>query len=227
MILRPVGGIGNRLRAITSRLEPGLVVQWPIDWECAFGKWEDVFEPIDGVTTINVNRLPNDSFAEPCDLETCDPAPIPIEKYAHNYRRLGVSKRVLALMDRAEKKLGASYTALHIRRTDHRHVIPEGSETYDADFIVFAKQSSDPVFVATDNGETQRGFKMQLDAVSCQDILEGSELAAYGDHTRYTSLDVAVADMFMCRNALRFMGTRGSSFTDTINIMRGLYGRNP
>ncbi len=218
MILRPIGGIGNRLRAMMSRLEPGLVVQWPIDWECAFGKWEDVFEPIDGVTIVNLVRKSDDSFDEPCDLETCNPA---LTLHAHNYRKLvpvlDVGMRIHELCR------NGPFNAMHIRRTDHEHVIPLEARTHDHEFESFHNlRNGLPVYVATDNAATQAKY-LGMDGVFVNRQVEtGAEQAGYGDHTRHTSLADSVVDLFVCAEAVRFLGTRGSSFTDTIHILRGL-----
>jgi hypothetical protein len=217
MILRPLGGIGNRLRAMMSRLEPGLVVQWPIDWELAFGKWEDVFEPIDGVTIVNVVRKSNDSFDEPCDLETCDPAP---GDWGHRYDMLcpvyDVAHRIHDLCR------GRSFDAMHIRRTDHRHVVPAGAGTWDHEFQRFITEARSKIYLATDNAETQDRYLEYPNLFVNKRIGTGAALAARGDHTRHTSLADSVVDLFACAEANRFMGTRYSSFTHTIEILRGL-----
>src|SRR5258708_11373971 len=149
MILRRIGGLGNRLRAIMSRLRPGLVVQWPIDWECARGTWEEAFEPIPGVTMINVIRQADDSFVEECDLETCDPA--------HGDYRISVVPS-LAVDDRLmtlSRVLGSDYSAIHVRRTDHPHVAPRYTPDHWFDrFAIEAKT----LYLATDNAETQRRY---------------------------------------------------------------------
>lgn len=219
MILRPVGGLGNRLRAMLSRLEPGLVVQWSIDWECAFGKWEDAFEPIDGVAIVNVVRKPDDSFDEPRDLETCDP--VHSTHFGRNYRQLvpvlDVAMRIHELCR------NGAFDAMHIRRTDHEHVIPFGTQTWDHEFESFGSLSIRPhMYLATDNAATQAKWLQQKQVFVNRLIETGSEKVASGDHTRHTSLADSVIDMFVCAEADRFMGTRGSSFTDTIHILRGL-----
>lgn len=217
MILRPVGGIGNRLRAMMSRLEPGLVVQWPVDWECAFAEWEDAFEPIDGVTIFNVVRNPDDTFDERCDVETCDTAPLK-PGWTAAYRHLKPAPNVKRRIG-----WGMPYDAIHVRRTDHAHVIPIEAKTWDHEFESFcARREGKPIYIATDNAATQRHYSRLYGNFWSTRIETGTEKCMYGDHTRHTSLADSVVDIFMCAEAERFMGTRGSSFTDTINILRGL-----
>lgn len=222
MILRPVGGISNRLRAIMSRLDPDLVVQWPIDWECAFGDWP--FESL-SVTMYPVVRQPDDSFVERCDLETCDATSQPVPEWAYRYRQLVPNAEVKRLIDATGLPDG-QYRAMHIRRTDHEHLAREwGMYTADDVFRAWAQAEPSPLFVATDNRETQRLVLRWRPDARMIPIETGGQSCKRGDHTRHTSLEQTVADMWICVGAREFFGTNGSSFSQTIALMRKLRGR--
>jgi len=111
--------------------------------------------------------------------------------------------------------------AIHVRRTDFADLKLE--HTPDAAFLRFCEGASS-VYVATDNWSTQDFYidfceKSHRECRTQDIIRKHAELAH--DH-RATSMTWAAIDMFSCARADRFMGTAGSSFSRTIEILRSL-----
>lgn len=144
-------------------------------------------------------------------------------------------------------RCGTTFAALHVRRTDHVELW--GVSTPDKEFFTFvdsfvarhctpaspahhdtegpASCSLAPrVFLATDNAETQSSFAAHCEASS----LCGLELVTAGaierspGALRHTSVASAVVDLYVCAAATVFKGTRGSSFSEAIYLLRRAHG---
>jgi hypothetical protein len=210
MILEPTGGLCNRLRAILSRLEPGLVVYWSRNWEICNALWHDVFQPLPGVTFVYTRP-------DHVDLTTYEPA----HWNGWHHRMLDVRPwpSIQEQITGWASKLG-TYNAMHIRRTDVTWLArDDGSLQSDESFRHFvnaSKAEGTPVFLATDNGETQSKF---YDCV-VQGCYGGAEECGRGDHSRHSSLAEAVIDFYTCVGAKSFMGTRASSFSVMVEQLR-------
>jgi hypothetical protein len=222
MRLHAVGGLCNRLRAILShRAAHGAIdVIWQRDIPVANAHFLDVFEPLPGVNFLG-GGWDVESFG------ICPDAPTSWEdEYLSLFPVAQVSAAFYSILD---VRLGRSaYDAIHIRSTDH---IPNACasgiaiETY-ADFGRWLGERTKPVWLATDNGETQRvmrtcwGRRVQFNPYG------GEEKQALEDHHRNSTLQEAVVDLWICAMASEFKGTTGSSFSDTIKILRRLNGRS-
>lgn len=212
MILQAKAGLCNRLRTILSRLEPGLVVYWEPDVEIAGARWDDVFEPLEGVTFVY-------DRPERVDLATGDGAPG--VRWIDEMRRVrplpAIRQRVADLCAGMGR-----FDAMFVRRTDGVFVAEEERNfTPDDAFRAFAASTSRRLFLATDNGETQRKFRAWVgERLVVEGELGGTERHEAGDHTRHQSLAGSVVNLYVCVEAEYFVGSGGSSFSDTITWLR-------
>jgi hypothetical protein len=81
-----------------------------------------------------------------------------------------------------------------------------------------------PVYLATDNGETQAQV---LAAFSEGRVHVGARISGgarqdMNDHHRNGTLADAAVDLFVCAGAEQFLGAGFGSFSATIEILRGL-----
>jgi hypothetical protein len=199
-------------RAVHGMLD----VVWVCDDYVSGGHFLDVFMPIDGV-----NFGPG-----PWDAEDYAPATDAPNGWQRSYRKLQLAHGVNARVFDVTRQLSPGYSAIHIRRTDH---VPnrDGNVESDGDFVAWLRrQSSADVYLATDNGETQKRWLFAGIApgqrVRVGHMLPGCEVQGLTDHHRNGTLADAVVDLHVCAGAHAFMGSEGSSFSDTITILRGL-----
>lgn len=225
MIITAMGGLCNRLRAWVSRWEPGskdLVVFWEPNWEVAFGRWEDAFDPVENVTIIDAIPAGETPF-----IETCFPTGVHWSNWIERMKRLHPNARTQAKIVSLQVKMG-SYDAVHIRRTDGSWIAREaGRYTPDSTFEAYVKSTTGYLYLATDNSETVEKVRGWIGdrLVVGSEIAPSAEECGRGIHHRYTSLSDTVVDFYMCLGASRFMGTVESSFSATIAMLRGTYGR--
>jgi hypothetical protein len=205
------GGLCNRLRAILSwRYVCGpLTVAWLPDGQVHHERWSDAFAPLPGVTFIDRKPVSVTSFYEPhpaargdwqrayLDLKPLRPAPI----------------------------IPEPYTAIHVRRTD-AHALQTAEKTWHSDEEYMAWALLEPqkdIFLATDNGTTQRKIADYLTRCGKrvhmhEGILEHPDQDL--PEVRNTSLLHAWWDIETCARAATFMGSGASSFTDLIETLR-------
>lgn len=208
-----VGGLCNRLRALLSaRARYGEIdVIWEENDVIAFGHFLDVFEPLDGVRFVDGGW----------DVEAWAPCPDAPPGWEEWFGRL---RPTAAVAERIG--WGRPYAAVHIRRTDH---LPNMSQLGHAvepldTFISWASRFP-LLYVATDNGETQKLVHSAREGRTfVATWLDGVEDQSLTDHRRNGTLADAVVDLYMCVAATDFMGSRNSSFSDTITTIRRLRG---
>lgn len=233
-LIYSTGGLCNRIQGILSHraVHGPLRVYWPLNNPVAYGRWEDAFNPLDGVSFVYLEKGQDAPSNAPETFFVHHQAP-PDWVLAH-----GDLKPVPDLRDRILKQcteldewdierdppsVRIRYNAIHVRRTDF---IPHddghhGHLEQEDEFVTWGKQWGGRVYIATDNGETQRWM---LEAFNGQGRI-GTELPGCreqekGDDKRQGSIQDAVQDLFVCAGAERFKGTRGSSFSETIERMR-------
>ena len=137
------------------------------------------------------------------------------------YAPLRPVPRVRAAVDAQVKSSRGRFVAVHIRRTDLWTVVPPTSQTADSDFERFVvEHAPSPVYLATDNAETQRAFREKYGARA----LIGREIGRRKG-LRQTRLFDAAVDIFSCAAADVFKGSYSSSFSDTIAHLRNVSGR--
>ncbi len=218
MRLHAVGGLCNRLRAILSYLDefgPPMHVVWAPDKAVAYGKFEDVFEPIPGVSF---------STEGPFDVED-------FQWFGHGHRPNWFPFRLLKPTQNVLDSCHAAkpvkpYKAVHIRRTDHTSIQVDLSQPYpdDAFFAFLDEDDAQPFYLATDNAETQRKYSSRYGS-RCKtyaDVVSGCEVQEFNNPQRHTDLFHAVVDLYVCADAGEFMGSPVSTFSETVNGLRGL-----
>ena len=230
--LAPMGGLGNRLATILSyRAKYGkLDVVWSHAFQVGGGSWAETFEPLEGVTfrdsdvVIHHPGGPKVVGGVTYDNHPCCPV---INTW---YAEL---RLVPAAWERADpwvfvrrlKRTLRLDAAIHVRRTDFADLkLPETSDAAFEAFIMASAPEGSRVYIATDNYTTQRQYwdactSMRRTPKVQALIPQHADLAH--DH-RATGMTFAAADMFSCARADKFMGTRGSSFSSTIEILRSL-----
>lgn len=212
MRLSVVGGLCNRIGAILGhRAKYGpLTVVWRPDEYVAHGRWADVLQPLEGVTFVDDGPHDLEAYAPPVD------APEGWDRAYGELRHVPLDYEYPA----------EPYDAVHIRRTDfHRMVadyhnvrVPSAGE-----ILAWARESDRPIWLATDNAQTQDEWRERLQGrcLIWRRIISGRQEQAEQDHHRHTSLAHAVVDIFICVAAARFMGSTSlSTFTATIERLR-------
>ena len=216
MIVHAIGGLANRLRVVFShRAKHGeIAVQWAPDGEIAGARFDDVFMAIPAVTFLYDDRVPVGG--------TTDPAPNAPAQWERDYSLLRLrddhAQRYCAL------RPGEPYSAIHVRRTDHSAIAAQ-DPTRDEEFVEFIHHAYRLVYIATDNGTTQRQY--------INTVLETGRTPVYvapiHEHERQdmsgqrnTTLADSAIDLFACAGAYTFKGTRHSSFSNLIQTLRGL-----
>ena len=220
MILHALGGLANRLQAVMSRRHRGpMQVIWDLHEPALAGvSFGDLFEPLDGVTFVSAGVGADDtSFSV---------APDAPEGWERGYLDLKPRLAIVRCIE-AARGLVTPYAAIHVRRSSGflENVEAMGGTTEDTDFYDFLGESpvrEMPVYVATDNARTQAHY-LAFERTFCHRKIEsGEERQGLGNHAIHTSVADAVVDLYVCAGATHFMGSRHSSFTDTINRLRSL-----
>ena len=226
--LHAVGGLCNRLRAVLSHLAAyeDLDVLWdgglvhPLDSVRQLGDknthFRDLYEPMTGVRFIDGHVGAHISHG------ICDKAPADWRKHYASLRPLPtIAARIAAV----RAGLGEGYLACHVRRTDMVPLAKRvGSHvTTDEEYRAWVDQwdTSRPIWLASDNGETQRKFTSWYGSrVRYLAPLGGQEAAEEHDHRVYSPLEDGVVDMYVAAQAAHFCGGGNlGSFTHTIQIL--------
>ncbi len=223
--LRVHGGLCNRLQALMSyRAVHGRIqVQYAVDCQIGYGRFEDVFEPLSGVTFEYLeetrDRPTYEDNLPKGTLYANQPCPEADNSWWDAYRDL-------VLLPEHAARVKAYPSAVHIRRTDFTKLAKDvGVYVNDESFLRQIRQMDGPVYLATDNMETQATY---IKAIN--DMGKGWEVLDWvPDHdnrhdNRATGLAHAAIDMYTCSMATSFVGTPGSSFSATIEVLRGLRG---
>lgn len=241
LCIRAEAGLCNKLRTVLSYREAALdsgrmlIVLWVQDGACP-ASWEELFEPIDGVTFVYdtghaIAHALNEALmahgmtihAVPSEFGT-HPQIAGTEREVRMYGHLRPRPRIARAIAENLERCGTHFAAVHIRRTDYTTTF--GLSTADGDFSRFLRTRLVPhgactaAYVATDNAETQQRFREELGG-SCH-VLQ--TIPSFVQALRHTSVADAVVDLYTCAAAEVFKGTLGSSFSDTIMLMRWMRG---
>lgn len=217
--VRCQSGLCNRLRVLFSWREYArerkqqLTMVWPKFRACD-ERFDNLFAPVPGVTFEYEDRT--GSFAHN-GWQICRKGNRHI---AFNYRDLIPIKEILDHVAWRQQWLGNKYVAVHIRRTDHlkyaaaAHFRP----TPDEDFVAFLdRYRTAKIYLATDDFETYSKFKIRFgDRLAPPQAFKPPEQV----NLRTTTIQDAVADIWLCRGASQFMGSFGSSFSKLIVALR-------
>lgn len=214
IVVRPEGGLCNRLRVIFSyhaeakRRNTTLLVVWTQTEECN-GWFLEYFEPVPNITFVsNTDRTIEYSGygAHPNYDETTQCI----------YREL---RLVPTLMDKIRRKRAmlGNYCAVHIRRTDHVKLAKEMKKyTSDDEFLRFLHNTTGNIYIATDNKDTYTTYKRTFP----NRILFPYSETIQEHALRVTTLEDSILDLYMCVYANQFQGSGYSSFSDLIYILR-------
>jgi hypothetical protein len=217
MIIHAYGGLANRLRVIMSYGAAGYThFRWDKDGEIANASFSDVFEPIHGIKFVDGGVHV---------FRTCDPLQTAPAQWQHGYRLLHLREAVY----RSDRPHGP-YGAMHVRRTDHTEYARSlGNETSAHEFMAWIRAGATPscIYLATDNAVSQRLYRAAIEGSGRRcfvhdDITEHDRQDEGG--VRNTTLAHAAIDMFVCAGATSFKGTRESSFSDAIVMLKELGG---
>jgi hypothetical protein len=216
--LHPTGGVCNRLRAIFSHLAAhgSIDVEWDGDLPRHF---LDLFEPIEGLNFTTGHTGHHD-----CGICAAAPA-----AWHSQYRKLQPVASIYRRILDARAALGGEYIAMHVRRTDMTPLAASIGLSLPTDEEYMAWMAAHPVlpvFLATDNGETQRKYQAHDPRVRILAPMQGVETVRdMNDHSSMFNgpQEDAVVDLFVCAHASSFMGSGAfGTFSNTIEILRGL-----
>lgn len=214
--VQPIGGLCNRLRVIGSYLgaarRAGVPLHvWWIPHSACPTTFAELFE-----MPIAVDCIMHDTAIGPAQkIVTCYVCPDISENdwaglVLESFRPVAaIRERIAAVLE----ELGTGFTAVHIRRTDH-------NSNYDQDqaFVDFAGAGSGAVFVAADNPRSIATLKKAMG----DRVFYAVRFAQRG--IRLSSVADAVVDLWVAGRAARFKGTYWSSFSEWIELLRGIYG---
>jgi hypothetical protein len=215
MHVQPIGGLCNRLRVIVSYLlvararREQLVVYWMPHAACPalFG---DLFErPVATDLVIKEPALAPPQAKAPVTCYRHPDAPPEKEWPPVVMEVLVPLPAIRERIDTLLSALGPTFTALHIRRTDHN-----SNYDKDVDYVTFAGTEG-KIFAATDNIQSMVTLRRALG----DRLVYGGKFTVVG--IRMTSVADAVVDLWTSARSSRFKGTYYSSFSDWIEMMRG------
>jgi hypothetical protein len=210
-IVKPDGGLCNYLRVVFSywlyckREHKTLGVIWRVTDACP-GFFLDYFEPLEGVVFFKNDKQLSIDF----NGNRWHPDYNPYKMFI--YSGLNLLPDIKSKLSSIRSKLD-KYIAVHIRRTDHvRLAKSEDRYTDDDTFIQFINQYPEyNLYVATDNRETQDQlyslYKERIKVISF--ITPSISL-------RQTTIEDAILDIFICKDATHFKGSGFSSYSGTI-----------
>jgi len=216
------GGLNNRLRVLLSYLYKAnienkkLKIIWIKDEECD-DDFENLFQDIDNVTIIKNMDNYNDFNKKRIKYVDYDTWHIENNDYVkNNYNKLLIPiPKLQIIINNYKIQLNNIYIACHIRRTDIMGASYVKHRT-DEEYMKYIDQfdTNLKIYIATDNRDTQDTFVKRYSDRYIVKLIEPN------NNRRQTSVQDAVVDLFVCVNAKYFLGTFGSSFSDTIYQMR-------
>lgn len=215
IVIKPLGGLCNRLRVIFSyneyrkEINEQMLVIWVIDKACN-GFFLDYFKPINNVTFYKKNKLKK-GFKINYIGFSCHP------NYRPNYSDLKLWPHMVNIINHRKKILNFDYIAVHVRRTDHIKMAKNNNKyTPDSSFFNFLNEYKEyNIYIATDNNSTQTKFKNRY-----KNRVKGIKIINNTKTIRKTSLKDAIIDIYLCKHAKYFMGSGYSSFSDLIKALR-------
>jgi hypothetical protein len=214
-----ISGLGNKIRVLLSYMYKArkenkkLIFYWRYEDSTCPEYYNNLFENIPDVEIRTMNKY-NIFCYIICNY---------IGYYEENKEYINhkynlLLKPIPILYDKIniyKQHLHNNYIACHIRRTDSIGHVSFKHKT-DEEYMKFIDSHDNKlkIYIATDNRDTQDLFiKKYGDRLYIKPIIPS-------DKYRQTSVQDAVIDIYVCAGANYFMGTDGSSFTDTINNIR-------
>ena len=175
------------------------------------------------------------------------------DREATMYLQLTPRHEIRRAVDAAIAGCGSGYAAVHVRRTDHvalwgistpdsefflfadraLGLTKRGSHRGNASSSCSAcsesgssestasSSTTNRLYLATDNAETQAAFSARY---GHSRVCTYAPIDAAPTALRHTNVSDAVIDLYVCASATVFKGTRGSSFSDAIWLLRRAQG---
>jgi hypothetical protein len=213
-------GLCNRIRYLFSWIhkikkennDDKINMIWPINKYCT-GTFNSCFESIDDVDFIYVDAsrdIHHDCIESEYSFIDKNYSPKKINNF---YSQLNLNSKTEKMFKTFKNKNNITeYTSMHIRRTDHSTLAKKNKKyTEDIVFENFLRNSSLPVYLATDNQETQTYFIKKYNNVFVyKDIKESNSCL------RKTSLEHTIIDMWMCIYSSEFLPSGYSSLSGLI-----------
>jgi hypothetical protein len=192
LYIKPTGGLGNYLRVIFSWLAKARHQneRLTVVWERTAACNGYYDELFEPVKDMTVVRWTTKSL----NYEGC--------------MSCGDYSLVKELVFKIPLAIESEEAAIHIRGTDF------GSPQLEP-FEKFIESIDAPTFLATDDAMIQKHLLTKYSSK-----LKVRETIRDNGALRLTSLKHAIIDMYTCVKAKRFLGTKNSSFTDIIMLLR-------
>lgn len=223
IIIKPMGGLCNRLRFIFSFIkklideekleETELYIIWRKNDSCN-GYIKNFIENIKNVYFTTKTKTKNKINIRSSGI---------VEGYHKiNYMEdfpLYLKDDIYQKIRNFLKKIGDKYISLHIRKTDLEENLLKNKKkniTNDEEYIKFIEEhKGKKIFLASDNKDTQNKFRK----------LYKNRLLVYEDikcsnDLRQTTIEHSIIDLFICILSYSFKGTYYSSFTNMIILIR-------
>jgi hypothetical protein len=233
LVVRATGGIARRLRVLLSylavaRLESRrLTVVWLSEPDCP-ATFAELFEPLPTNVAADVNILADAAHA---------PANAPlVHGVAHPafngaallgpmlLRLIKPRPELAAAISGLLQRLGPSFSAAHLRRTDLPAAAGAAGDAMDVAVAAWACNDTQPLFVATDHPRSLNAIRRLLPPGQ---VVSRGVFPHMGSALRKTSIADAVVDMWVASHASRFVGTPTSSFSEAVEAMRLARGLKP
>ena len=243
LAIRADGGLANKLRVLLSyrlvAMDEGrpLVCLWKRSEHCR-ARFGDLFEALDGVAVLESEgdesdvqpalgrwgvEPPPTGGANVSGSIHVHPSIAGTDREASMYLPLKPRPALQAAIAATIASCGGAgaYVSVHLRRTDWADLF--GVSTPDEEFTRFVARTPPqrPCYVATDNAATQR---LLLDALGARGRSYAPVDEAPTD-LRHTSVFHAAVDLYTAAAAATFKGSRGSSFSEAIWMLRRTHGR--
>jgi hypothetical protein len=214
----PIGGLGNRIRAILSyrSVHGEIEVLWARSPAVCGGRWDDAFEPLRGVTFTDIGTGHAHDYVGDATVTYEQVKSDAREGWTRGYAELEPRPHVHARESVLCSMLGGAYGAIHARRGDHvEHSKLFGHHTTNEELL--SVEMPGPLYLATDCPETQQWFRNRSSRIL---VNRDAGHTGPGYEQRQGSLTDAAVDLFVCAGAAMFKGSWMSSFSETIELIR-------
>lgn len=219
-ILQVSAGLCNRLRAMFSyyqyckSVNQKLVVIWIPDIQCP-GNYKNYFKKINDIIVLD-----NNNAKHIINCKTCGYHPnynIKNNPILNLYKDLDIIEPIRKKVKHILSLYRYNLIAVHIRRTDHIGLAKKNNRfTDDNQFVSFINHYNNyNLYIATDCKDTQKKFyKLYKNRIKYIKFIDNN------NNHRKTSIEDALIDIYVCKNAHIFKGSDYSSFSSFIEQLR-------
>jgi hypothetical protein len=228
LAVRATGGLANRViillsyLAVARRNNCRLLVLWETQRDCP-EKFAALFQPL----PLDV-RVVADPALAPRGIGYTGGYPHP----RFDMRELGPMALALlkplpaiqAAIGALLQRLGDTFSAAHLRRTDLPGTSGEAGELLDAAVAAWACNDTQPLFIAADHPKSLTALRRVLPA---EQIVSQGAFPFYGSVLRKTTVAGALIDLWVSSHSERFVGTDSSTFSVLVEALRVARGLPP